>query len=93
MVSVANSMIRPEGKRFVLLERQSRQAETLDGLLARRGRKKEFQLVKLDVQGAELAVLGGAGDMLKSNKVLMLEVPVAGALYQGAPNFAEYIAF
>lgn len=71
----------------------SRWSETLDGLLERTGRSRVFDLMKVTVQGAELAVLQGAPDVLQNVEVLQVHVPFAGVLNRGSPTFAEYIAF
>jgi len=63
----------------------------LDALLAERTRQR-FQLVKLDVQGAELAVLSGALETLKTTEVVLLEVSFL-EYNKAAPQFAEVIAF
>lgn len=48
------------------------------------GAVEEIDLIHLDVQGAELAVLAGAGSILERTKVVWLEVE-AVPLYQGQP--------
>lgn len=50
-------------------------------------------LVKLDVQGAELEVLGGALAQLASSvELVLLEAPLR-AFNEGAPDLATYLAF
>lgn len=69
-----------------------RRIETLDNFLQRTGRNMRFDFVKLDVQGAELDILSGAAETLKSVEVLLLEMPVAGVYNENAPSFSAYIA-
>jgi FkbM family methyltransferase len=49
-------------------------------------------LVKVDVQGAELAVLEGGRDVLAAAEVVMLEIALVEE-YAGGPLFAEVIAY
>jgi hypothetical protein len=48
--------------------------------------------MKLDVQGAELRVLAGAGRLLTTTELLILEVSLYRFL-AGAPIFHEVVAF
>ena len=54
---------------------------------------KQYDFIKIDCQGAELDILKGAGQILQSVKVILLEVPFAGVYNAAAPSFAEYIAY
>jgi hypothetical protein len=49
-------------------------------------------LIKVDVQGAELDVLRGGTDVLGKAKVVLLECPVVD-YNQGAPTMHEYLRF
>lgn len=60
---------------------------TLDKLLHARS----FQMLKIDVQGAELNVLKGGEQLLKDVEVIILEVPFCCEYNQGAPNFLSII--
>eukprot|EP00930_Biecheleria_cincta_P097184 TRINITY_DN88903_c0_g1_i1.p1 TRINITY_DN88903_c0_g1~~TRINITY_DN88903_c0_g1_i1.p1 ORF type:complete len:362 (+),score=43.17 TRINITY_DN88903_c0_g1_i1:78-1163(+) len=71
---------------------QTRRIETLDNFLQRTGRNMRFQLIKMDVQGAEVDVIAGATETLKNAEVLLLEMPVAGTYNENAPSFFTYIA-
>jgi FkbM family methyltransferase len=65
--------------------------ERLDRLLA--GKNVGDQaLIKLDVQGYELEVLRGAGDILRLAEVMILEVAII-PFNDGAPLFAEVVQF
>jgi len=68
-------------------------AETLDEFLHRTGRNQTFELMKLDVQGAEISVLQGGSRTLDGAQVVLLEFPFAGAYNKGAPLFAEYVQY
>jgi len=71
-----------------------RSAETLDSLVARSLPGRTFELVKLDVQGAELSVLrGGKGLLARGTEVITMEVPLAGSYNAGAPSFAQCISY
>lgn len=62
---------------------------TLDGLLAAAAPRR-FELLKLDVQGAELDVLRGATATLPGVQVLFLELSLQ-PVNQGAPLFAAVV--
>lgn len=49
-------------------------------------------LLKVDVQGAELEVLKGAGDRLRDVSVILVEAPFEYA-YDGASSFDDIYAF
>lgn len=75
-----------------------RRTQTLDGLLARlHGGEQPLpgmcDLLKLDVQGAELRVLQGATRCLARAEAVLLELSVAGSYNLGAPSFAEHVAY
>lgn len=61
----------------------------LDGLLAGCAGP---MLMKIDVQGAELEVLQGAGDRLDDTDVIIVEAPFERS-YEGAAGFDEIYAF
>ena len=65
---------------------------TLDDVTSRHFSPHEFDFIKIDVQGAELDVLRGGEDTLKSAMFVLLEMPVA-EYNKGAPSFAEVVAF
>lgn len=71
----------------------TRKAYSLDNFLNKTRRSNVFDLVKMDVQGAELNVLKGASEVLKHAEAITLELPFAGVFNKGAPTFAEYISF
>ncbi len=82
----------PEFGRFDVLEIISISANTIDGLVGA-GRMPDIDFAKLDVQGAELAVLEGGLNHLSANLV-GLEVEVEFAeLYSGQPLFGDVDRF
>lgn len=71
-----------------------RHAETLDGVLAANGRSHVvFDLIKLDVQGAELDAMRGGSQALSRASIVTLEMPFFGEYNQGSPTFAQYVSF
>lgn len=48
--------------------------------------------IKLDVQGAELDVLRGGGNLLQSCSLVLMECPIVD-YNQGAPSFDQYLDF
>lgn len=81
----------PESERFQSREVQEMNVDTLDSLL-KINNVTGIDFIKLDVQGAELAVLEGSGTTLKN--VLGLEVEVEFAeVYKGQPLFSDVDQF
>jgi FkbM family methyltransferase len=68
-------------------ERATIALRRLDGWAAETG-VSAIDAMKLDVQGAEVAVLEGAGDVLGSVRALEVEVEF-NALYEGQPLFGD----
>lgn len=64
---------------------------TIDGVVSDERAEGPFVL-KLDVQGAELDVLAGAGDTLAQTQLVQLET-LLFPFYEGAPALAEVVAF
>lgn len=82
----------PEVERFDVLESISISANTIDGLVSS-GKMPAVDFAKIDVQGAELAILEGGINHLSANLV-GLEVEVEFAeLYSGQPLFSDVDAF
>lgn len=65
---------------------------TLDGLLKASGWSEPIDLLKIDVQGAELLVLNGATDCLKCTRLIWTEVSFR-ELYEGSAVFSEIYQF
>ena len=69
---------------------QRRMAVTLATLL---GEDSAFDLIKLDVQGAELDVMRGGEAIMRRASFVLLEVPFMGQYNAGSPSFLEVIAY
>jgi FkbM family methyltransferase len=67
----------------------TRKTTTLDQLFP----TQRFEFVKLDCQGAELDILKGGEVLLRETRAILLECAFAGRYNEGAPTFAEYIAY
>jgi FkbM family methyltransferase len=67
------------------------QATTLDRLIERHDLPLP-DLIKADVQGAELDVLAGGPNALANAQLVLLECPIT-AYNEGAPNIDEYFRF
>ena len=87
--STGSSMY-PEVSKFPRQEVQM-QVQTVDGLLTEFP-GQQFDLVKIDVQGAELDVLRGATASIPGIEVLFLELSLHECNH-GAPRMAEVVAF
>ncbi len=82
----------PDSERYNVVRRHELPALTIDRL-ASLGKIEHMDFLKIDVQGAELAVLQGGRDTLLSNLV-GLEVEVEFAeLYEGQPLFGDVESF
>ena len=82
----------PEAERFDVLEKLEMPAKTIDDLSSS-GQMPQVDFAKIDVQGAELAILQGGRNHLAANLV-GLEVEVEFAeLYSGQPLFGEVETF
>jgi len=82
----------PEAERFDVFEKLEMSAKTIDGL-ASAGQLTHVDFAKIDVQGAELAILEGGRNYLAANLVgLELEVEFA-ELYVGQPLFSDVETF
>lgn len=81
----------PDADRFEVVETADLQLDRLDVALERAG-VRDVDAMKLDVQGAELDVLRGAGPILDDLLVLDIEVEFL-AVYLGQPLFFEVDEF
>jgi FkbM family methyltransferase len=89
------SLLKEQTAMFATTGGTERRTETLDGLLRRlHGGEPPAgacDLLKLDVQGAELRVLQGAARCLAQAEAVLLELSVAGTFNAGAASFAEHV--
>ena len=82
----------PDAERHDVLEKIEMTAKTIDGLSSS-GQMPQVDFAKIDVQGAELAILEGGHNHLAANLVgLEAEVEFT-ELYSGQPLFGEVEAF
>ena len=65
-------------------------ATTLMTLL---GADARFDLIKLDVQGAEVDVMQGGEPIVRKASFVLLEVPFMGQYNAGARSFVEVVAY
>jgi FkbM family methyltransferase len=67
---------------------------TIDSLIKRNNFEyKDFQLLDIDVQGAELFVLKGAEQLMKHVNYISLEVTFLSTYYENNPLFEEIVEF
>ena len=52
-----------------------------------------FDLIKLDVQGAEVEVMRGGEALMRAAQFVMLELPFAGQYNERAPSFLEVVTY
>lgn len=87
--STGDSMFRERTRHYSDILPTSRRTTTLDILFS----GESFDFIKIDCQGAELDILRGGEILLRQTEVVLLECAFAGQYNQGAPTFAEYIAY
>ncbi len=68
---------------------EKRTTKTLNSLL---GPDKDFDLIKIDVQGSELDIIKGGVEIIKNTKFLLLELQML-EYNKGAPRIEEIILF
>ena len=71
-------------------EQYERKTTTLDKNFSS---SNNFDLIKIDCQGAELPILRGGKNLVQSASVIILEVPFMGEYNIGVPNFFEHIKY
>jgi FkbM family methyltransferase len=86
-----DSYFREATERYRDVSPQRRQTTTLDDLVAAHELPLP-DLIKVDVQGAELDVLRGGEGALGAAKLVLLECPIA-EYNEGAPKLEEYVRF
>jgi FkbM family methyltransferase len=86
-----DSYYRETTPRYATVAPMQVQSTTLD-VLVERFELPLPDLIKADVQGAELDVLRGGTAALGNAKLVLLECPVSN-YNEGAPSFGEYFAF
>jgi FkbM family methyltransferase len=86
-----DSYLRELTERYESVTPEVRHARTLDGLIAEHGIPPP-DLLKVDVQGAELDVLRGGEEALGHAKLVLLECPIV-PYNLGAPTIDEYFRY
>jgi FkbM family methyltransferase len=66
-----------------------RETTTLDILLP----DKQYDLIKIDTQGAEIPILLGGKKIMEKTAFIMLEIPFVCQYNEGTPDFSEHITF
>jgi len=54
-------------------------------------KNEKFDLIKIDVQGAEIKVLEGGKELIKNTSFIILEMPFLCQYNENTPNFLEHI--
>jgi FkbM family methyltransferase len=88
-LSTGDSMYKENTKHYTNISGTNRNTTTLDILFP----YEQFDLIKIDCQGAELDILRGGETMLKNTEVVLLECSFACEYNKGAPTFVDYITY
>lgn len=89
MRNTGDSMFKEVTGHFSKCAPVKKRTTTLDKLL----KSRSFQMLKIDVQGAELNVLKGGHQLIQNVEVVLLEVPFCGSYNHGAPDFLSIINY
>lgn len=84
-LSTGDSLYKEVTRHYAGVAPTLRTTTTLDTLFP----TETFDFMKLDCQGAELAILRGGNHVLEGTEVVLLECPFAGVYNANAPTFAE----
>lgn len=90
MRNTGDSMFKEKTNHFSNCVPSKKQSTTLDILFNNSG---IFDLIKIDVQGAEISVLKGGINLIKNTSFIILEMPFMGQYNENTPNFLEHIKF
>lgn len=88
-LSTGDSMYKENTVHYANVQPAYRSTTTLDSLFP----SQRFELIKIDCQGAELAILRGGVDLVQHADVVLLECSFAGEYNKGAPTFVDYITY
>jgi FkbM family methyltransferase len=77
---------------FADVEGHTRTTTTLDSLVESLG-VGGFEYIKIDAQGAEIDILKGGANTVRSAEYVQLELPFGGEYNRNAPTFANYIKY
>ena len=88
-MTTGDSMYKELTRHYSSVSPTTRTTTTLDTLFP----TQRFDCIKLDCQGAELDILKGGEHLLRYTDVVLIECSFAGRYNNGAPSFADYIAY
>lgn len=87
--NTGDSMFKENTGHFKDCEPVKRNATTLDNIF----NDIVFDLIKIDVQGAEIPVLKGGKKLIEKTSFILMEMPFVGVYNDSVPNFLEHIKF
>ena len=87
MKNTGDSINRERTKHFSGCLPIKKECKQLDTLF----KNEKFDLIKIDVQGAELKVLEGGKELIKNTSFIILEMPFMCQYNENTPNFLEHI--
>ena len=88
--STGDSMFKENTGFYANCKPLMKQTTTLDELFKN---NEQFDLIKIDVQGAEIPVLEGGLNLIKNTSFIVLELPFIGQYNSGVPDFLTHIKF
>ena len=88
LLSPRQEFVSASDGKFAIKDRVAVRLDTLDAILDRRGWAEPIDLLKLDVQGAELKALRGAVKSLSTTKMVWVEVSFR-PMYQDSALFPD----
>lgn len=87
--NTGDSIFRENTEHFKNIKPIKKQTSMLDNIF----QTEKFDLVKLDVQGAEIPVLKGGKKLVNKAEVVILELPFAGQWNNNCPDFKTHIDY
>ena len=89
LCNTGDSIMKERTHHFNDVKPHTRACITLDTLF---NNNEFFEIIKLDVQGAELKVLDGGKNLIKNTDFIILEMPFMGQYNEGVSTFLEHIS-
>jgi len=89
LCNTGDSIMKERTHHFIDINPITRACITLDTLF---NNNEIFEIIKLDVQGAELKVLDGGKNLIKNTNFIILEMPFFGQYNEGVSTFLEHIS-
>tara|TARA_Y100000591_G_C21764567_1_gene662039 strand:- start:262 stop:915 length:654 start_codon:yes stop_codon:yes gene_type:complete len=87
MKNTGDSINRERTKHFSECLPIKKECKKLDTIF----KNEKFDLIKIDVQGAEINVLEGGIELIKNTSFIILEIPFLGQFNQNTPDFLTHI--